>query len=112
MRSEEASEENRGRAGAGRSAGAARLAELLAEVSGGERPTSVELAEVLWLARHVGAPEEPSLVPADQPPARRAGPSVAPRSRASARAGTLRAGRNGRFLADIFGNDAVLRFLE
>ncbi|GAA2634505.1 hypothetical protein GCM10010307_29790 [Streptomyces vastus] len=41
-----------------------------------------------------------------------AGTSVAPSNRASARAGMPRAVRNGRFLADVFGNDAVLRFLE
>ncbi|WP_320779702.1 SAV_2336 N-terminal domain-related protein [Streptomyces sp. CRN 30] len=38
-------------------AGAGRLAELLAQVRG-EHPTSVELAELLWLARHM-APVEP-----------------------------------------------------
>ncbi|GGK77730.1 SAV_2336 N-terminal domain-related protein [Streptomyces flaveus] len=49
--------------------GAARLAELLAEVSGGDLPTSVELAELLWLARHMKEPE-PAAPFADLSPVR------------------------------------------
>ncbi|MER5227842.1 SAV_2336 N-terminal domain-related protein [Streptomyces flaveus] len=49
--------------------GAARLADLLAEVSGGALPTSVELAELLWLARHMKEPE-PAAPFADPPPVR------------------------------------------
>ncbi|MFG2022200.1 SAV_2336 N-terminal domain-related protein [Streptomyces sp. NPDC048825] len=49
--------------------GAARLADLLAEVSGGALPTSVELAELLWLARHMKEPE-PAASFADPPPVR------------------------------------------
>ncbi|MER5380216.1 SAV_2336 N-terminal domain-related protein [Streptomyces sp. NPDC002688] len=36
--------------------GPALLAELLGQVSGGESPTSVELAELLWLAGHIEGP--------------------------------------------------------
>jgi len=52
-------------------AGLAALAELLGKVAGGEPPTSVELAEVLWLAAHVAAPDEPAPAapPADEHPA-------------------------------------------
>ncbi|WP_051744676.1 SAV_2336 N-terminal domain-related protein [Streptomyces yerevanensis] len=49
--------------------GAARLADLLAEVSGGDLPTSVELAELLWLARHMKEPE-PAAPSVDPPPVR------------------------------------------
>ncbi|MFD7814351.1 SAV_2336 N-terminal domain-related protein [Streptomyces sp. NPDC059785] len=54
----------------------ARLARLLAEASGGARPTSVELAEVLWLAQHLAGPAgapgpdaapDPDSVPAPAP---------------------------------------------
>ncbi|MCX4908991.1 SAV_2336 N-terminal domain-related protein [Streptomyces sp. NBC_00878] len=45
------------RAGAGAGAGAARLADILTEAGGGPRPTSVELAELLWLAGHMETPE-------------------------------------------------------
>ncbi|WP_406329706.1 SAV_2336 N-terminal domain-related protein [Streptomyces sp. NBC_00203] len=38
--------------------GPAALAELLGQVTGGEAPTSVELAELLWLAGHIAAPRE------------------------------------------------------
>ncbi|WP_406478144.1 SAV_2336 N-terminal domain-related protein [Streptomyces sp. NBC_01615] len=38
--------------------GPAALAELLGQVAGGEAPTSVELAELLWLAGHIAAPQE------------------------------------------------------
>ncbi|MFC7264547.1 SAV_2336 N-terminal domain-related protein [Streptomyces lutosisoli] len=38
--------------------GPAALAELLGQVAGGETPTSVELAELLWLAGHIAAPQE------------------------------------------------------
>ncbi|QIJ62425.1 SAV_2336 N-terminal domain-related protein [Streptomyces sp. JB150] len=43
--------------------GLARLADLLAEASGGDRPSPRELAELLWLARHMRAPHEPERDP-------------------------------------------------
>ncbi|MGW3815461.1 SAV_2336 N-terminal domain-related protein [Streptomyces sp. NPDC005046] len=45
--------------------GPALLAELLGRVVGGESPTSVELAELLWLAGHV---EGPAAAPPGRPP--------------------------------------------
>ncbi|MFF3708868.1 SAV_2336 N-terminal domain-related protein [Streptomyces phaeochromogenes] len=44
-------------AGSGTHTGAARLADILAETGTGPAPTSVELAELLWLAGHMKAPE-------------------------------------------------------
>ncbi|WP_328496532.1 SAV_2336 family protein [Streptomyces sp. NBC_00414] len=41
-------------------AGAALLAGVLAQASGGPEPTSVELAELLWLAQHMPPPEPPT----------------------------------------------------
>ncbi|KOG24628.1 hypothetical protein ADK35_10640, partial [Streptomyces viridochromogenes] len=38
---------------AGRRPPLVRLADVLAEASGGVRPTPLELAELLWLARHM-----------------------------------------------------------
>ncbi|MEU9186272.1 SAV_2336 N-terminal domain-related protein [Streptomyces sp. NPDC048484] len=54
-------------ADAGGGAGAAYLADLLAQAGGGAGPTSVELAELLWLAQHMPAPEAPAptTTPAD-----------------------------------------------
>lgn len=58
--------------------GPAALAELLGQVTGGEAPTSVELAELLWLAGHIAAPPEETgadpradedATPARRPPA-------------------------------------------
>ncbi|MCX5596991.1 SAV_2336 N-terminal domain-related protein [Streptomyces phaeochromogenes] len=43
--------------GSGTHTGAARLADVLAEAGAGPAPTSVELAELLWLAGHMKAPE-------------------------------------------------------
>ncbi|MEV2228103.1 SAV_2336 N-terminal domain-related protein [Streptomyces phaeochromogenes] len=43
--------------GPGAHTGAARLADVLAEAGAGPAPTSVELAELLWLASHMKAPE-------------------------------------------------------
>lgn len=51
----------------------ARLADLLAEAAGGARPTSVELAELLWLAGQMGGevtpPDASDVVPSGPPPA-------------------------------------------
>ncbi|MFF4521563.1 SAV_2336 N-terminal domain-related protein [Streptomyces bluensis] len=70
--------------------GIGRLADLLAEAGGGEPPTSVELAELLWLAGHMEGPEDPEAwdgpegpeapgdSAADPHPAHRAGGSRAP----------------------------------
>ncbi|MFI6486169.1 SAV_2336 N-terminal domain-related protein [Streptomyces sp. NPDC050564] len=55
--------EGAGDRGAGLS-GPAGLARLLARLGGGEAPTSVELAELLWLAGHVAGPDEGA---ADEP---------------------------------------------
>ncbi|WP_328503288.1 SAV_2336 family protein [Streptomyces sp. NBC_00457] len=46
-----------------------RLADMLAEASGGPHPTPLELAELLWLARHMEPPAEPPAAPAAQAPA-------------------------------------------
>ncbi|MFJ3333217.1 SAV_2336 N-terminal domain-related protein [Streptomyces sp. NPDC086766] len=51
--------------------GVARLADLLAETSGGHRPTSVELAEVLWLAGHLRGPGTPEPTAEAERPAER-----------------------------------------
>ncbi|MFP3991184.1 SAV_2336 N-terminal domain-related protein [Streptomyces sp. E11-3] len=40
--------------------GLGRLADVLAETGGGVRPSSLELAELLWLARHMEPPERPA----------------------------------------------------
>ncbi|MFD0552913.1 SAV_2336 N-terminal domain-related protein [Streptomyces rectiviolaceus] len=49
----------------------ARLADLLAEAADGSRPTSIELAELLWLARQMGGdaptPREASAAPPQTP---------------------------------------------
>ncbi|MGP2443038.1 hypothetical protein ACTT8P_38160, partial [Streptomyces sp. JW3] len=45
----------------------ARLADVLARAAGGARPTPLELAELLWLARHL-APAGPAAAPAPAPP--------------------------------------------
>ena len=44
-------------AGSGAHTGAARLAHIMTEAGAGPPPTSVELAELLWLAGHLKAPE-------------------------------------------------------
>lgn len=46
--------------GSGTHTGAARLADVLAEAGAGPSPTSTELAELLWLAGHMKAPETPA----------------------------------------------------
>ncbi|WP_326760835.1 SAV_2336 family protein [Streptomyces phaeochromogenes] len=46
--------------GSGTHTGAARLADVLAEAGAGPAPTSEELAELLWLAGHMKAPETPA----------------------------------------------------
>ncbi|WP_405955020.1 SAV_2336 N-terminal domain-related protein [Streptomyces phaeochromogenes] len=46
--------------GSGTHTGAARLADVLAEAGAGPAATSVELAELLWLAGHMKAPETPA----------------------------------------------------
>ncbi|MFF7166677.1 SAV_2336 N-terminal domain-related protein [Streptomyces sp. NPDC008086] len=51
---------------AGRRPPLVRLADVLAEAGGGVRPTPLELAELLWLARHM-EPAEPT-EPAPEPP--------------------------------------------
>ncbi|WP_210574142.1 SAV_2336 N-terminal domain-related protein [Streptomyces sp. GESEQ-4] len=43
-----------------------RLADMLAEASGGPHPTPLELAELLWLARHMEPSAEPPAAPAAQ----------------------------------------------
>ncbi|MFI1731879.1 SAV_2336 N-terminal domain-related protein [Streptomyces acidicola] len=58
--------------------GIGRLADLLAEAGDGEPPTSVELAELLWLAGHMEGPETPADAAAGPPPAHRAGASRTP----------------------------------
>ncbi|MFD0309970.1 SAV_2336 N-terminal domain-related protein [Streptomyces sp. NPDC127119] len=50
----------------GGSAGAAFLADVLARASGAPQPTSVELAELLWLAAHMPSPE-PTTPPTPAP---------------------------------------------
>ncbi|MGB8939984.1 MAG: hypothetical protein WCD21_07060, partial [Streptomyces sp.] len=52
----------------------ARLADLLAQAADGARPTSVELAELLWLAGQMGGgaviqPDASDVVPSTPPPA-------------------------------------------
>ncbi|MGW2284005.1 SAV_2336 N-terminal domain-related protein [Streptomyces phaeochromogenes] len=70
--------------GAGTHTGAARLADILAETGTGPAPTSVELAELLWLAGHMKAPETeaPATPPAPDsdsaPPAFRGARNRAP----------------------------------
>ncbi|MGW6015408.1 SAV_2336 N-terminal domain-related protein [Streptomyces sp. NPDC055210] len=57
----------------GGSAGAAFLADVLARASGAPQPTSVELAELLWLAAHMPPPEPatpPALSPTTDDPSR------------------------------------------
>ncbi|MEV0633888.1 SAV_2336 N-terminal domain-related protein [Streptomyces sp. NPDC050619] len=51
-----------------------RLADVLAEAAGGARPTPLELAELLWLARHMEPPSDP----APQPPAEAVRPPEPP----------------------------------
>ncbi|MGP4011105.1 SAV_2336 N-terminal domain-related protein [Streptomyces sp. 4N124] len=46
-----------------------RLADMLAEASGGPHPTPLELAELLWLARHMEPRAEPPVAPAARAPA-------------------------------------------
>ncbi|MDO0932892.1 SAV_2336 N-terminal domain-related protein [Streptomyces sp. DG2A-72] len=46
-----------------------RLADMLAEASGGPQPTPLELAELLWLARHMEPPAESPAAPAARAPA-------------------------------------------
>ncbi|MER6009586.1 SAV_2336 N-terminal domain-related protein [Streptomyces bluensis] len=67
--------------------GIGRLADLLAEAGDGEPPTSVELAELLWLAGHMEGPEgpdgpegpeAPAESAADTPAGHRAGASRTP----------------------------------
>ncbi|MFI6276799.1 SAV_2336 N-terminal domain-related protein [Streptomyces sp. NPDC050988] len=53
--------------GPGAHTGAAHLADVLAEAGGGPAPTSVELAELLWLAGHMRAPESPAPTSTDSP---------------------------------------------
>ncbi|MPY65040.1 hypothetical protein, partial [Streptomyces spongiae] len=48
--------------------GIGRLADLLAQAGDGEPPTSVELAELLWLAGHMAGPEAPGDSAAGHPP--------------------------------------------
>ncbi|MFE1297020.1 SAV_2336 N-terminal domain-related protein [Streptomyces sp. NPDC058731] len=45
----------------------ARLADVLAEAAGGPRPTALELAELLWLARRMGPPDDAAPTPAPPP---------------------------------------------
>ncbi|MFH8463459.1 SAV_2336 N-terminal domain-related protein [Streptomyces sp. NPDC017991] len=61
----------------GAGAGAAFLAGVLARASGGPEPTSVELAELLWLATHMPAPETPDPTPRPKPSATTAQPPSA-----------------------------------
>ncbi|MGW7523825.1 SAV_2336 N-terminal domain-related protein [Streptomyces sp. NPDC054783] len=68
----------------------ARLADVLAKAAGGARPTPLELAELLWLARQLGpadgtgehsgppAPTEQPGAPPQQPAQEPAGPAPAP----------------------------------
>ncbi|MEV2249495.1 SAV_2336 N-terminal domain-related protein [Streptomyces sp. NPDC050147] len=57
----------------------ARLADLLAEAADGSRPTSIELAELLWLAGQMDADEPPSREAATvAPPTERTPPPVNP----------------------------------
>ncbi|MEU5344517.1 SAV_2336 N-terminal domain-related protein [Streptomyces sp. NPDC020766] len=53
--------------GSGAHTGAARLADVLAEAGAGPAPTSVELAELLWLAGHMRTPEDPASTSKDSP---------------------------------------------
>uniref|UniRef100_UPI000A90CC20 hypothetical protein n=1 Tax=Streptomyces phaeochromogenes TaxID=1923 RepID=UPI000A90CC20 len=62
--------------GSGTHTGAARLADVLAEAGAGPSPTSVELAELLWLAGHMKAPE----TEAPATPSAHSGPGAAPDS--------------------------------
>ncbi|MPY53342.1 hypothetical protein FPZ41_34190, partial [Streptomyces sp. K1PN6] len=58
--------------------GIGRLADLLAEAGDGEPPTSVELAELLWLAGHMEGPEAPADATAGPPSGHRAEASRTP----------------------------------
>lgn len=58
--------------------GVGRLADLLAEAGDGEPPTSVELAELLWLAGHMAGPEAPGDATTGPPPTHRAQASRTP----------------------------------
>ncbi|MEU9881181.1 SAV_2336 N-terminal domain-related protein [Streptomyces phaeochromogenes] len=51
--------------GPGAHTGAARLADVLAEAGAGPAPTSVELAELLWLAGQMRTPEDPATTSTD-----------------------------------------------
>ncbi|WP_172629386.1 hypothetical protein, partial [Streptomyces sp. NL15-2K] len=45
-----------------------RLTDVLTEAAGGVRPTPLELAELLWLARHMEPPADAPAAPAPQSP--------------------------------------------
>ncbi|WP_328693438.1 SAV_2336 family protein [Streptomyces phaeochromogenes] len=62
--------------GSGTHTGAARLADVLAEAGAGPSPTSEELAELLWLAGHMKAPE----AEAPATPSAHSGPGQGPDS--------------------------------
>ncbi|MEU9207906.1 SAV_2336 N-terminal domain-related protein [Streptomyces sp. NPDC048415] len=67
-------------------AGPAVLAELLGRTSGGQPPTSVELAELLWLAGQMAGPDE--ALPAGESRAGRDAPGPRPPAEVPAAAGT------------------------